>query len=254
MTILDPETQAHSYEWASLPLSVSGANVFGQNGLPSAKPIMGQRGVTGIETAIILIAFVVVASVFAFTVLSTGVFSAERGKETVYAGLSEAMGSLDFRSSLTAVRGDVEGTNGFVKLRFVVGKGASGEGVNLTAPNTTDDSAPDPDAVAGALNVMNISYSDQSQYIGDLDWTVDFIGKSNGDDILDDDEQAEITVWLHDYDGTDYNLGTSTNTQYLTTRLGINTKFRIEVRPDKGGILSIERNTPKRLQPIADLN
>jgi len=36
-----------------------------------------QRGITGLETAIILIAFVVVASVFAFTVLSTGVFSSE---------------------------------------------------------------------------------------------------------------------------------------------------------------------------------
>jgi flagellin-like protein len=32
-----------------------------------------QRGITGLETAIILIAFVVVASVFAFTVLSTGI-------------------------------------------------------------------------------------------------------------------------------------------------------------------------------------
>ena len=32
-----------------------------------------QRGVTGLETAIILIAFVVVASVVAFTVLSTGI-------------------------------------------------------------------------------------------------------------------------------------------------------------------------------------
>ena len=46
-----------------------------------------QRGITGLETAIILIAFVVVASVFAFVVLSTGLFSAERGKETVHAGL-----------------------------------------------------------------------------------------------------------------------------------------------------------------------
>ncbi|MEE8363798.1 MAG: archaellin/type IV pilin N-terminal domain-containing protein, partial [Dehalococcoidia bacterium] len=45
-----------------------------------------QRGITGLETAIILIAFVVVASVFAFTVLSTGIFSSERSKETVYAG------------------------------------------------------------------------------------------------------------------------------------------------------------------------
>ena len=42
-----------------------------------------ERGITGLETAIILIAFVVVASVFAFTVLSTGIFASERSKETV---------------------------------------------------------------------------------------------------------------------------------------------------------------------------
>jgi len=52
-----------------------------------------ERGVTGLETAIILIAFVVVASVFAFTVLSTGIFSAERGKETIHAGLKGARSS-----------------------------------------------------------------------------------------------------------------------------------------------------------------
>ena len=226
---------------------------FAQKDLPLVEIVMGQRGVTGLETAIILIAFVVVASVFAFTVLSTGVFSAERGKETVFAGLGEAMGSLSTRGSLTAVRGDVEGTNGFVKLRFVVSRGVSGDEVNLTAPNTTDDSAPDPDVNSGVSSVIIISYSDENQFIGDLDWTVDFIGKSNGDTILDNDEQAEITVWLHDYDGTDYNLGTTTNTQYLTTRLGVTTKFRIEVQPEKGAILVLERNTPKRLQPLTDL-
>ena len=61
-----------------------------------------QRGVTGLETAIILIAFVVVASVFAFTVLSTGIFSAERGKETLFAGLKEAQGSLGMQGSVIA--------------------------------------------------------------------------------------------------------------------------------------------------------
>ena len=61
-----------------------------------------QRGVTGLETAIILIAFVVVASVFAFTVLSTGIFSAEKGKETIHAGLREARSSLQLKGSVTA--------------------------------------------------------------------------------------------------------------------------------------------------------
>ena len=34
-----------------------------------------EQGITGLETAIVLIAFVVVSSVFAFAALSTGLFS-----------------------------------------------------------------------------------------------------------------------------------------------------------------------------------
>jgi flagellin FlaB len=54
-----------------------------------------QKGITGLETAIIMIAFVAVASVFAFTVLSTGIFASERSKETVFAGIEEAQSSID---------------------------------------------------------------------------------------------------------------------------------------------------------------
>jgi flagellin-like protein len=61
-----------------------------------------EKGVTGLETAIILIAFVVVASVFAFTVLSTGIFSAERGKETIHAGLKGARSSLALKGGVVA--------------------------------------------------------------------------------------------------------------------------------------------------------
>src|SRR4030042_1171113 len=60
-----------------------------------------EDGITGLETAIILIAFVIVASVFAFVVLSTGLFSAERGKETVFAGLEKARGHLQDRVPAT---------------------------------------------------------------------------------------------------------------------------------------------------------
>ncbi len=42
-----------------------------------------QRGITGLETAIVLIAFVVVSSVFAFAALSTGRFSSDKAKETI---------------------------------------------------------------------------------------------------------------------------------------------------------------------------
>ena len=71
-------------------------------GRPIRALVAGQRGVTGLETAIILIAFVVVASVFAFTVLSTGIFSAEKGKETIHAGLREARSSVQLKGSVVA--------------------------------------------------------------------------------------------------------------------------------------------------------
>ena len=60
----------------------------------------GQRGITGLETAIILIAFVTVASVLAYSVLSAGIFSAERGKETVYRGLESVQSTLEIKGSV----------------------------------------------------------------------------------------------------------------------------------------------------------
>ncbi len=62
-----------------------------------------EKGLSALETAIVLIAFVVVASVFAFTMLSAGMFSTERSKEAVYAGLGEVRGSMELRGSLVAL-------------------------------------------------------------------------------------------------------------------------------------------------------
>ena len=60
-------------------------------------PITGERGVTGIETAIVLIAFVVASSVFAFGSLSTGLFSSDKTKETVRSGVLGAISTLEIR-------------------------------------------------------------------------------------------------------------------------------------------------------------
>ncbi len=62
----------------------------------------GQRGITGLETAIILIAFVVVAAVFAYTVLSAGLFSTQKSQEAVYSGLEEARSTMEIKGSVVA--------------------------------------------------------------------------------------------------------------------------------------------------------
>jgi flagellin-like protein len=61
-----------------------------------------QKGITGLETAIILIAFVVVAAVFAYTVLSAGLFSTQKSQEAVYSGLKETQNTIDLKGAVTA--------------------------------------------------------------------------------------------------------------------------------------------------------
>ena len=73
-----------------------------------------ERGITGLETAIILIAFVVVAAVFAYTVLSAGLFSTQKSQEAVYSGLKEAQGSMEIRGGVIAIA-DREGADGEIK-------------------------------------------------------------------------------------------------------------------------------------------
>ena len=98
-----------------------------------------QRGITGLETAIVLIAFVVVSSVFAFAALSTGLFSSDKAKETITAGLAEARGTLELKGSVIAKVSGVTGSATGVtvtSIEFQVSNAAAGQAIDLTPGNT----------------------------------------------------------------------------------------------------------------------
>jgi len=228
-----------------------------------------ERGITGLETAIILIAFVVVASVFAFTVLSTGIFASERSKETVFAGLEEAKSSIEPRGSVIAFKGNEDSTDTIYKVSFVVSNAVAGEPIDLTAPYDTNDAASDPDIVASAEYKTVISYIDQNQFLSDVPWTVDWVGQNNADNLLEEGENAEITVWLmrRDFDvqasdptaagGVDYWAAADANGSRGwfdgDTVVGTNDQFTIEVKPESGAVLTVQRTAPPRLDTIMDL-
>lgn len=229
-----------------------------------------QRGITGLETAIILIAFVVVASVFSFTVLSTGVFASERSKETVYAGLEEAKSSLEPRGSVIAFKGragTASSDDTIYKITFVLANAIAGEPVDLTPPYTADESGTDPDISSGAEYKTVISYQDKNQYISDVPWTMKLLGQSSADNLLEEGEKAEITVWLLQRlngvaNATDNNgvvkysaVDANGSSGILTagTLLNENDQFTIEVKPESGSTLAIQRTSPARLDSIMDL-
>ena len=228
-----------------------------------------QKGITGLETAIILIAFVVVASVFAFTVLSTGIFASERSKETVFSGLEEAKSSIEPRGSVIAYKGRVDTTSAtdtIYKVSFVVSNAVAGEPVDLTPPYTANDAASDPDFSSGAEYKTVISFTDKNQYLNDVPWSVSWVGNSNSDSLLEEGEKAEISVWLLQRDnsyaatasnGVDYYSGVDGNGArgLLTTDtiIGTNDQFTIEMKPESGAVLTIQRTAPSRLDTIMDL-
>ncbi|MCI0881096.1 MAG: hypothetical protein J4O05_03210 [Chloroflexi bacterium] len=229
-----------------------------------------QRGITGLETAIILIAFVVVASIFAFTVLSTGVFASERSKETVYAGLEEAKSSLEPHGSVIAFTGRA-GTSAaedsIYKISFVLSNAIAGEPVDLTPPYTFDDSGSDPDISSGAEYKTIISFQDRNQYLSDVPWTVKILGQSAADTLLEQGEKAEVTVWLLRRDNAVTNATDNNGVAKYTTAdvngasgiltagslLSANDQFTLQVKPSSGAVLTIQRIAPPRLDTIMDL-
>jgi flagellin FlaB len=226
-----------------------------------------ERGITGLETAIILISFVVVASIFAFTILSSGVYASERTKQSVFSGLQDTRSSIAPKGAARGYRGYVGSTEAVYQVSFTVANAVDGEAVDLTPPYTTDGSGTDPDLSVGAEYVTVLSYWDENQYLPDIPWTVNFIGFNNGDNLLEVGEAAEITAWLLDRN-TAVSAATSSSVSYMDgtvngggtggitvtdTLLVKNRKFRIEMKPPRGAIVSVERKTPPSLRTVMDL-
>jgi flagellin FlaB len=184
-----------------------------------ASRLREERGITGLETAIILIAFVVVAAVFAFVVLSTGLFSSERGKEAVYAGLAKTRGTMELSSSVVAFS---NGTT-LTTVEWDMTLAAGGDSVNL-----------DPTA---ATNRTVISYIDTTTVINDVAYTVTVI-TGNANSLLEPGELIRINIDLAAAGAT----------------VGINQIFTLEVKPPTGSYLVLQRMTPPALLTVNNLN
>jgi flagellin FlaB len=183
------------------------------------------RGITGLETAIILIAFVVVASVFAYSVLSAGIFSSQQGQEAIYAGLAETRATME-------VKGDM----------FAYGNTTTGKitAVTVTLTNTLGGQAIDltPNPTGNETHTTIISYTDSNQHVADMPWTVSWIGKNNGDKSLDQDEQAVIRI----------------NLSGLNLIPGPYDQFTIEIKPIVGAPLILNRTLPAAIDAVMDLH
>ena len=193
-----------------------------------------QSGITGLETAIVLIAFIVVAAVFAFAVLTTGLFTTERAKETTLSALGEAQSTLAPKG---AVIGEATLNQTYVNtIEFKLANAAGALSVDLASTKTLLTYTDDSQSVT-AVFLATAGGSGACAGAGaKVCWKTTWLLGSG--DTIDSGEVVEFTVDL----------------TALTTKLSKNTRFKIEVIPETGAVVPISRTTPLEIKPVMNLD
>lgn len=183
------------------------------------------EGFTGLEAAIVLIAFVVVAAVFSYVVLGAGFFTTQKSQEVVYT-------SVEMASSNLEVIGDVYGLNGTstdatkVKyIRFTVGLSAGGSPVDFSSVQmvwATEDVVEILDSVTLATDPATATSSKQ--------WNITN-GASKDDLLLEDQDKFTIVA-------------------QPTGALSANDQFNLEIRPSVGAAFGLKRTIPAKVNKV----
>ena len=180
-----------------------------------------QEGITGLETAIILIAFVIVASVFSYVVLSAGLFSSQKVKEAVNAGVQSTMSTVELKGNVV-----VKMEGGLVtEIYFCVGIPRAGSPVDFS-PSSSN------------ISPLVISYTDADTLIPSVNWSINKLATINTDNILDPNELFQVIVDI-------------ANTGNVS--IGAYDSFALEVKPAGGPVLPIERAIPGRVSQYVNL-
>ena len=89
-----------------------------------------ENAFSGLEAAIVMIAFVVVAAVFGYSMISTGMFATQKVQEVTYAGIKQSA-SVTITDGL--IRGQYnEGQGGLISLTFSISVPETGEAIDLS--------------------------------------------------------------------------------------------------------------------------
>ena len=196
------------------------------------KLLKDRRGIVGIEAAIVLIAFVVIAAAFSYVVINMGFFATQKTKEVINEGIEESTGALQLDGTViakTGSAGDIEYI--VLPVKLSVGKGNVDLGANSTVvtvylPDTT------------LLDIYNGSDGDPkilNQTVLDsvgADSAKSLIYNGNGNSVLEFQEKAFII--LH--------LGSGNEMKSYQT-------VKIEVKPGRGAALTVVRTAPGGLLP-----
>ena len=195
---------------------------------------------TGLETAIILVAFVITAAAFAFVVLNMGFLTAEKAQSVISSGMSEASSALLVDSGVIGQFGSTGGDQADVdltKLTFYIKLSQGHEPIDLDDSKlvaTYTNARCHGELYNSNGTIMTIqgvnSDDDSLCETGEkFKVTIDFSQLSNATGV-DPVQSSMDDVYAHPYE-----------------------EFRVELRPSAGAVLTIERQIPAIYSTIMTL-
>ena len=175
-----------------------------------------RRGLTGLETAIILIAFVIVAAAFAFTVLNVGYQSIQKSQEVIASGLEEASSVMEIDGAVIAKSDGSRLQN----VSFIIKLSAGKSPIDLSQGK------------------LAITWTSKNKHLDNIyDGTL-----ANVTAVFEDDNDMYLRY------GDKYKV--TIDVAALGDDLGANDEFKIELKPPKGAVLTLARRLPPALDPV----
>jgi flagellin FlaB len=191
-----------------------------------------KRAIVGLEAAIILIAFVIIAAVFSFMVINQGVFATERGKTVIQEGLKQASTPLAVDGTMF-VKTSADGAN--VTGLLIPLKAYGVKYVAMWQNTTVVTLKVGANAWANvyegvdSANQTGDSFSDMLSGVTE-DRAKLYIQNSNGDETLDSNEKGYLLISLSPENAAN-----------------VRAQINVEVRLEKTAPLSIEFNIPEAM-------
>jgi len=187
------------------------------------KLVENEDAFTGLEAAIVLIAFIVVAAVFSYVMLGAGFFATGEAQRTVHTGVGQATSNLEVAGPVVVKAASDEMV---ANITFFLQLAAGGASVDMQKVTYTVSTTEEVETFTYE-NVTKTWYENGALQKDD---------ETGTDDMLDKFESVRITIT----DEADSGLKLPT----ITT----NARFTVEVKPDIGAALPINRIAPPNLQ------
>jgi len=188
-----------------------------------------ERAFTGLEAAIVLTAFVVVAAVFSYVVLNAGFFTTQTAKSTVHTGVTQATSSVELAGDVIGYGNTAESKldNVTFYLRLTAGKNPVNINKTIVTFTTSEKHI--------VLTKNYTAHDNSSKSISENEWTFSWIDplESPADNLLEKCEKVCIKADIPDLDP--------------------NTDFTIEVKPPEGSTLGIDRSVPPAIYEVMNL-